>query len=39
MARTGSFSSNPFEDIVHEAVENGHRLVGDTSVGMDLFED
>ena len=30
---------NPFEDIVHKAVQDSHCLVGDTSVGVDLFED
>ena len=28
-----------FEDIVHEAFKDSHRLVGDTSVGVDLFDD
>ena len=36
---TGSLSGDPLEDIVDEGVENGHRLVGDTSVRVDLFED
>jgi len=30
---------NAFEDIVDEAVQNGHSLVGDTSIGVDLLED
>ena len=37
--RTGSFSSDTFEDIVDEGVKNGHRLVGDTSIRVDLLED
>jgi len=30
---------NAFEDIVDEAVQDGHSLVGDTSIGVDLLED
>jgi len=30
---------NAFEDIVDEAVQNGHSLVGDTSIGVNLLED
>ena len=37
--RTGCLSGNTLEDIVDEGVENGHRLVGDTSVRVDLLED
>jgi len=33
------FRSNAFKDIVDETVEDGHRLVGDTSIGVDLLED
>ena len=37
--RTGSFSSDTFEDIVDEGVKNSHRLIGDTSIRVDLLED
>lgn len=36
---TGCLSGNAFEDIVDETVENSHRLVGDTSIRVDLLED
>ena len=36
---TRSLSGNALEDIVDEGVENSHRLVGDTSVRVDLLED
>ena len=39
MRRTGSFRGNTLEDIVDERVQNGHGLVRDTSVWMDLLED
>ena len=39
MALTGSLSSNALEDVVDEGVEDGHRLVGDTRVRVDLLED
>ena len=32
----GSLGSDSLEDIVDEGVEDGHGLVGDTSVGVDL---
>ena len=35
----GGFSGDTFEDVVDEGVEDGHGFVGDTSVGMDLFQD
>ena len=35
----GSFTSDALEDVVDEGVHDGHRLVGDTSVGVDLLED
>jgi len=34
----GSLGSDSLEDIVDERVEDGHGLVGDTSVGVDLRE-
>ena len=36
---TGSLGRNALEDVVDKGVEDGHRLVGDTSVGMDLLKD
>ena len=38
MGRTGGFGRDTLEDIVDEGVEDGHRLVGDTSVGVHLLE-
>jgi hypothetical protein len=38
-ARTGRLSGNALEDVVDEGVQDGHRLVGDTSVGVDLLQD
>lgn len=35
----GGFTGNPLEDVVDERVHDGHGLVGDTSVGVDLLED
>jgi hypothetical protein len=35
----GSLGSDPLEDIGNERVQDGHGLVGDTSVGVDLLED
>ncbi len=32
------FCSNSLEDVVHEWVHDRHSLAGDTSVGMDLFQ-
>jgi len=32
-------SSHAFDDIVDKAVEGGHRIVGDASIGVDLLED
>lgn len=37
--RTRSLSCNPLEDIVDEGVKNGHRLVRDTGIRVDLLED
>ena len=34
-----SLRRNTFKDIINEGVHDGHTLLGDTSVGMDLFED
>ena len=39
VSKTGSFSSDTFEDIVDEGVHDAHGLGGDTSVGVDLFQD
>ena len=33
------FRGNPLEDIVDERVHDGHSLLGDTSIRVDLFED
>jgi hypothetical protein len=35
----GSLGSDTLENVGNERVENGHGLVGDTSVGVDLLED
>ena len=37
--RTGCFSGNALKDIVDERIKDGHRLVGDTSIRVDLLED
>lgn len=37
--RTGSFGGNPLKYIVDKRVKDGHRLVGDTGVRVDLLED
>jgi len=34
-----SFSGNAFKDVVDKRVQDGHRLVGDTSVRVNLLED
>ena len=39
VSKTGSFSSDTFEDIIDEGVHDTHGLGGDTSVGVDLFQD
>ena len=36
--RTRSFGRNTLEDIVDKGVQDGHRLVGDTSVRVHLLE-
>ncbi len=36
--RTRSFGRDALEDIVDEGVEDGHRLVRDTGVGVHLLE-
>jgi translation initiation factor IF-1 len=38
-ARTGRLSGDTLEDVVDKGVEDGHRLVGNTSVGVDLLKD
>ena len=37
--RTRCFCGNTLEDIIDEGVQDGHRLVRDTSVRVDLLED
>ena len=37
--RTGCLGGDTLEDVIDERVENGHRLVRDTRVGVDLLED
>ena len=37
--KLSSLSGNAFEDIVDEGVHDGHTLLGDTSVGVDLLQD
>ena len=32
------FGGDPFEDIVDEGVHDGHALLGDTRIGVDLFQ-
>jgi hypothetical protein len=36
---TGGLGRDTLEDVVDKGVEDGHRLVGDTSVRVDLLED
>ena len=38
VSKTGSFSSDTFEDIVDEGVHDAHGLGGDTSVRVDLLQ-
>lgn len=38
-AHTGCLSGNALEDVVDKGVEDGHRLVRDTSVRVHLLED
>ena len=38
VSKTGSFSSDTFEDIVDEGVHDAHGLGGDTSVGVNLLQ-
>ena len=37
--RTGCLSGNALENVVDKRVEDGHGLVGDTGIGVDLLED
>ena len=37
--RTRSLGSDALENVVHEGVEDGHSLVRDTRVRVDLLED
>ena len=39
VGQTGSFGSDPGEDIVDKGVHDAHGLGGDTGVGVDLLED
>ena len=39
VSKTGSFSSDTFEDIVDEGVHDAHGLGGHTGIGVDLFQD
>ena len=36
---TGSLSRNTFKNIIDEAVQDSHRLVGDTRIRVHLLED
>lgn len=36
---TRGFGGNPLKDVIHERIKNGHRLVGNTGIGMDLLQD
>jgi hypothetical protein len=36
--RTGSLCGNTLEDIVDKRIENGHGLVRDTSIRVDLLQ-
>ena len=38
VGQTGSFSSDTFEDIVDEGVQDGDTLLGDTSLRVNLFQ-
>jgi hypothetical protein len=38
VGETGSFGGNALEDVVHEAVHDGHCLTADTSVWVDLLQ-
>ena len=39
MGQSGSFGGNSFEDVVDEAVHDGHGFGGDAGVWVDLFQD
>lgn len=39
VGQTRRFSSDSFENVVHERIHDRHGLAGNTSVGMDLFQD
>ena len=39
VGQAGSFSGNPFKDVVHERIHDAHCLGRDTSVRMDLLQD
>jgi hypothetical protein len=38
-SQLGGFSGDTLKDIVNEGVQDGHGLVGDTSIGVDLLQD
>ena len=37
--KAGRFGGDLLEDVVDEGVHDGHGLLGDTSLGVDLLED
>ena len=39
VGKTGSFSCDTLEDVIHEGVHDGHGFAGYTSVGVDLLQD
>ena len=39
VSQSGSFGGNSFEDVVDEAVHDGHSFGGDSGVWVDLFQD
>ena len=39
VCKARSLAGDTFKDVVNERVHDGHRLAGNTSVGMDLFQD
>ena len=38
-SKLAGFGGNALKDIVNEGVHNGHALLGDTGIGVDLFQD
>ena len=39
LTKSNSLSGKSVEGVVNEGVHDGHRLLGDTGVGVDLLED